>query len=105
MSDPVHSGIYSRYVSGQPRHTTRERDSVTMAKSNYAQIKVTCTVHPNLRVSYRISAKGYREEWTERAVIVADSVLINTLPRQPEDVLALMIQILQEQMLPPSRDI
>lgn len=70
------------------------------AGSRYRQVRLTFTEELSGRVSYSIYAKGLNQEWNQHQCLVRDSVVLDAPLRSTEDVLAALLIILNEQMLP-----
>nr|CRY96785.1 hypothetical protein [uncultured prokaryote] len=71
-----------------------------VAASRYRQVRLTLTQETSGRVNYSIYAKGLNEAWNEHQVLVRDSVPHDPPLLSSEDVYALLIHVLREQLLP-----
>lgn len=77
------------------------KNSSPVALSRYRQMRLTATQEYSGRVSYRLMAKGLDDAWSEHTVLVQDSLGHPLKPLlSTEDVVALMIEVLREQLLP-----
>lgn len=72
------------------------------ALSRYRQVRLTFTQEIGGRCSYSIYAKGLQDGWNEHQVLVRDVVTINAPLNSTEDVVAALIIVLEEQLLPES---
>lgn len=75
--------------------------SSPVALSRYRQLRVTLTQEASGRVSYSVYAKRLNADWREQDCLLRDS--LDAPPRpllSTEDVVALLIDVLREQMLP-----
>lgn len=71
------------------------------ARSNYRQLRLTCTQEFGGAVSYSIYAKGLRDEWNEHHCLVRAQIRTDGSPlASTEDVISLLIDILEDNLLP-----
>lgn len=72
-----------------------------VARSRYRQMRLTATQETSGRFSYAIYAKGLNQEWHEHQCLLRGSLEHTPLPLlSTEDVVAILIDLLREQLLP-----
>nr|CRY96607.1 hypothetical protein [uncultured prokaryote] len=71
-----------------------------IAKSNYRQLRVTLTHELNGTASYRVYAKRLNDGWKEQHCIASGSVVHRQPVTSTEDAVALLIDLLRQEMLP-----
>lgn len=74
------------------------------ARSNYRQVHLTFTQESSGRLSYAVKAKGLRDEWNERTVLIRDSIEYRHPLNSTEDVIRALVLVLSEQLLPQDED-
>lgn len=74
-----------------------------MAKNEWADVRLTCAIHPNrfagpnsLCVDWRLTAKAPGEQWTERSTVAMGSEPVAGVPWpvSRDDALAVMTEVL-----------
>lgn len=78
-----------------------DRSSTPVARSIYRQLRITATQESKGQFSYSIYAKGLNDTWKEQHLLVRDRYDAPPWPLlTTEDVVAALIGILKEQLLP-----
>lgn len=70
------------------------------ARSNYKQIKLVVTEQPGLYCSVRVSMKRLESDWQDTDVLIVDEARLDHPIETTEDVVALVITLLQRNLLP-----
>lgn len=72
-----------------------------VSKSRYRQLRITATHEISGRFSYSVYAKGLNQEWHEHQCLARGAVDGTLTPLEStEDVIAALLVILEEYMLP-----